>query len=353
MATATVGTRETGSPQRTGGVARPRYGRALLVGLVLAVLLVVGLLWSISLGTIAIPAGTVLAAIFHPTGAVNQVVVRTVRLPRAVLAALVGSDMAVAGVVCQGITGNVLAAPEVLGVNAGCAVLVVAGLTLLPGVLGAPLVLLSLVGGAVTGVVVLILAGAGRGRVSTVRLALAGFTVASLLLSLTQGFVIFNQNDVQDVFFWLVGGVNFAEWNDVTTVLPWAVVGLIFAIGLARSLDMLALGEDLARGLGLRIQRTRALGGLAVILLVGSAVAVAGPVAFVGLVVPHIIRRLAGSVHRVVIPLSALGGAVLLVYADILSRFVDPPYETPAGVVTALIGAPVFVILARRARTIA
>ncbi|MCW3844334.1 iron ABC transporter permease [Micromonospora yasonensis] len=330
--------------------ARSRYGPALLVGAVIAVLLVVGLLWSITLGSVAISVGTVFAALFHPGTTMQEMVVRTIRLPRALLSGVVGANMGVSGVVMQGITGNPLAAPEILGVSAGAAVMVVGALTFVPGLEGAPLVPLAFLGGAGAGLLVLALAGAGRGRVENVRLALAGFTIASLLLSATQGLIIFNDNDTGNVFFWLVGGVNFATWSDLATVAPWAVAGLIGAVALARSLDMLSLGEDLARGLGLRVQRTRLLGAAVIIGLVAGSVAVAGPITFVGLVVPHIVRRLVGTAHAVVIPLSALGGATLLIYADIASRFVNPPYEVPAGVVTALIGAPFFVALARRQR---
>jgi iron complex transport system permease protein len=318
----------------------------------IVVLLAAGLMWSTMLGATAIPAGAVLAGIVHPAGGVQAMIVRTVRLPRALLSAVVGANMGVAGVVMQSITANPLAAPEILGVSAGSAVMVVGALTFVPGLSGAPVVPLALLGGAVAGVLVLALAGAGQGRVGTVRLALAGFTVASLLLSVTQGLVIFNDNDTKNVFFWLVGGVNFAQWRDLTTVAPWTLVGLLGALALARSLDMLALGEDIARGLGLRVQRTRVLGGAVVIALVAGSVAVAGPITFVGLVVPHIVRRLVGTAHRAVIPLSALGGATLLVYADIASRFVNPPFEVPAGVVTALVGAPFFVMLARRNRIV-
>jgi iron complex transport system permease protein len=352
MATATVV-----APSASDNVERQtrfRHWRTPLVSAVIVVLLGLGLLWSIALGNVAISIGTILAALLHPgSSGVQELVVRTIRLPRALLSAVVGANMGVSGVLMQTITGNPLAAPEILGVSAGAAVVVVGALTFVPGLVGAPVVPLAFAGGAAAGLLVLTLAGRGQGRVGTVRLALAGFTIASLLLSVTQGLIIFNDNDTKNVFFWLVGGVNFAQWSDVTTALPWAAAGLVGALALARSLDMLALGEDIARGLGLRVQRTRLFGGIVIIGLVAGSVAVAGPITFVGLVVPHIIRRLVGNRHRVVIPLSALGGATLLVYADIASRFVNPPFEVPAGVVTALIGAPFFIVLARRQRTVA
>ena len=193
MSTATVSAAAT--PAGAAGPARSRYGPALVVGAVITILLVVGLMWSITLGSVAISVGTVVAALSHPAANTQELIVRTIRLPRALLSGVVGANMGVSGVVMQGITNNPLAAPEILGVSAGSAVLVVGALTFVPGLVGAPLVPLAFLGGAGAGLLVLALAGAGRGRVGTVRLALAGFTVASLLLSLTQGLIIFNDND--------------------------------------------------------------------------------------------------------------------------------------------------------------
>jgi iron complex transport system permease protein len=165
--------------------------------------------------------------------------------------------------------------------------------------------------------------------------------------------IIFNENSTDGVLFWLVGGVNAANWSEVGSVLPWIAAGLVGAFALARSLNLLALGEDMARGLGQNVERTRVIGSILVIVLCAASVSVAGPVAFIGLIIPHIMRRLVGSGYVVLLPLCAVGGAVLLLYADIASRFVNPPYEEPAGVVTALIGAPVFVYLARRQKAAA
>ncbi|MGH8934545.1 MAG: FecCD family ABC transporter permease, partial [Egibacteraceae bacterium] len=328
-----------------------RWGRPVAVGAAAVAVLVAGLGWDMAIGTTTIGVGAVLAAVFGGAATPEALIVRTVRLPRALLAAVVGSSMSVSGAVMQGITANPIAAPEIMGVTAGAAVVVVGCLTLFTFVTGQALVAAAFAGGAIAGLVVLLLAGAGTGRTSNVRLALAGFTVSALLISLTQGFVIFNDNQTNNVFFWLVGGVNFAKAQDIATVAPWAAAGFVGAMALASSLNVLALGEDMARGVGLRVERVRILGALLIIMLVGSAVAVAGPISFVGLIVPHIVRRLAGTVnHFVVIPLSALVGSALVVYADIGSRYIRYPFEAPAGVVLALIGTPFFVVLARRTK---
>jgi iron complex transport system permease protein len=226
--------------------------------------------------------------------------------------------------------------------------MVVLAVTVVPSLSGAPTILLAFGGAAAAGVSVMLLAGSGRGRVSPVRLALAGVTASSLLISFTQVLIIFDENSTDSVLFWLVGGVNYAGWHDIRNLLPWLVLGLIGAFAMARPLNLLALGDDMARGLGQNVERTRLFGSALVVVLCGAAVSVAGPVAFIGLIVPHIIRRLVGSSYTVLLPLCAIGGGVLVLYADVVSRYVKPPFEVPAGVVTALIGAPIFVYLARR-----
>jgi ABC-type Fe3+-siderophore transport system permease subunit len=321
--------------------------RVTWVTLALLILLAVGVAWALSIGSQHISLSRLPGAIFKADQP-DELILQSIRLPRVVLALCVGAALAVAGALMQAVAANPLAAPEIMGVNAGAVLVVVLAVTVFPSLSGAPTILLSFGGAAAAGVSVMLLAGSGRGRVSPVRLALAGVTTSTLLVSLTQVLVIFHENDTQSVLFWLVGGVNFAQWQDFLTVLPWSVAGLAGAMALARSLNILSLGDDMARGLGQNVERTRTLGAVVVVVLCGASVAVAGPIAFVGLIAPHIVRGLVGSNHLVVLPLSALAGAVITVYADIGSRFVNPPFEVPTGVVTALVGAPIFIYLARR-----
>jgi iron complex transport system permease protein len=338
------------SPASAGTAAeRPHTNGFHVVGVLVAilVLLAVGSLWSLSLGAEPIGVGGILHGLFHNTDT-DDLIVHSLRLPRVVLGLVVGAALCVAGALMQAVAGNPLAAPEIMGVNGGAVLVVVLGMTLFPSLAGAPTLLLAFVGAALAGITVMLLAGAGRGRTSPVRLALAGVTMTSLLVALTQVLIIFNENSTDGVLFWLVGGINSASWSNVTSILPWVAAGLLGAFASARSLNLLALGEDMARGLGQNVERTRLFGSILVIVLCAAAVSVAGPVAFIGLIIPHIMRRLVGSNYVVLLPLCALGGAALLLYADIASRFVNPPFEEPAGVVTALIGAPVFVYLARR-----
>ncbi|WP_433161906.1 FecCD family ABC transporter permease [Kribbella sp. CA-247076] len=321
--------------------------RVTWVTLALLVLVVAGLVWGLAIGSQQISLTRLPGAIFRADEP-DELIVQSIRLPRVVLALCVGAALAVAGALMQAVAANPLAAPEIMGVNAGAVFVVVLAITVVPSLSGAPTILLAFGGAAAAGVSVMLLAGSGRGRVSPVRLALAGVTASSLLISLTQVLIIFDENSTDSVLFWLVGGVNFAGWQDIRNLLPWLVVGLLGAFALARSLNLLALGDDMARGLGQNVERTRMFGSALVIVLCGAAVSVAGPVAFIGLVVPHILRRLVGSSYTVLLPLCAVAGGVLVLYADIVSRYVKPPFEVPAGVVTALLGAPIFVYLARR-----
>jgi iron complex transport system permease protein len=264
------------------------------------------------------------------------------------LAALAGGALAIAGVVMQAITRNPLGAPEILGINTGAAVVVALSITYFPGLAGQPVVVLAFIGAACAAALVFGIARFGRGGVSPVRLALAGVTVSILLYSLMQGTFIMKSQDSGSFFFWLIGGVGYASWRDIHLALPWMAAGFLLALFLAGRLNILALGDDVARGLGQNVGRTRFLGAVCVVLLAGAAVGVAGPIAFIGLIVPHTARKLVGNNHYILIPTSFLFGAALLLYADIVTRYLNHHVETPAGLVTALIGAPFFHDLARR-----
>ena len=218
----------------------------------------------------------------------------------------------------------------------------------MPSLAGVSLVFLSFAGASVAAALVFGIARYGRGGLSPVRLALAGVTISILLFSLMQGILIVFSQDSGSFFFWLVGGVTYANWHDIDLMLPWMAAGLVLAMLLASRMNVLALGDDVARGLGQNVGRTRFLGVVCVVLLAGSAIGVAGPIAFLGLIVPHIVRKLVGNNHFVLLPLSFLLGATLLLYADIVTRYLNHHVETPAGLVTAMIGAPFFVYLARR-----
>jgi ABC-type Fe3+-siderophore transport system permease subunit len=339
----------SGSGAPAGAPERRLVG--LAVAVVGAVLLAVGFCWAVSIGPQPIGLHDLILGIVHPDKTVvNQLIVHEIRLPRAILAGVVGACLAVSGAIMQSITANPLGSPEILGINAGAAFVVVLSLTLAPGLQGFALMPLAFTGAALAAALVFGMARYGRGGLSPARLALAGVTVSFLLFALVQGSMILSQEAADTLFYWLIGGVTYADWSQVRTLVPFAIGGVLAAFLLAHRLNVLGLGEDMARGLGQNVARTRLAGALVVVVLAGGAVGVAGPVGFVGLMTPHIVRKLVGFNHFVVLPLSALLGAALLAYSDIVARYLNRGFETPAGIVTALIGAPFFIYLARRQR---
>jgi iron complex transport system permease protein len=330
----------------TGAPGRSLVGVVAFAGGLAA--LAVGFCWAVSIGPQPIGLHDIVLGIVHPDQSANQLIVHLIRLPRALLAVVVGAILAVSGAIMQSVSANPLGSPEILGINAGAAFVVVLSLTIAPGLQGLSLMPLAFLGASLSAALVFGMARYGRGGLSPARLALAGITVTFLLFAIVQGAMILSQEAAETLFFWLIGSVTYGDWHQVRLVLPFAAAGLAGSLLLAHRLNLLALGEDMARGLGQNVARTRFFGAVTVVLLAGAAVGVAGPIAFVGLMTPHIVRKLVGVNHFVVVPLSAIFGAGLLLYADILARYLNRGFETPAGIVTALIGAPFFIYLARR-----
>ncbi|MFC4778184.1 FecCD family ABC transporter permease [Paenibacillus sp. GCM10023252] len=279
----------------------------------------------------------------------NSILVHDTRMPRAIAAVLIGSMLAVAGAIMQGLTRNPLADPTIFGVSQGATFAVALGLALVPSITTTGLSLFSLAGAAL-GVGLVFLVGAfSRGGLSPAKLALAG-TAIGMLLSSFATIVSLQFNVAKDLTFWYAGGLVGMDWEIITFVAPLGVAGLVLAIALSKGITTISFGEDVAVGLGSKLGVTKVLGNLAVLLLTGSAVSMAGYVGFVGLIVPHLTRYLVGSDYRVIIPCSAVLGAILLLLADMLGRIISPPFEVPVSVVTTLIGVPFFVYLASRER---
>ena len=280
---------------------------------------------------------------------VSDLIVQTLRLPRLLAALVCGVSFAVAGALMQGVTNNPMASPSILGISAGAGFGLAVFMILFPqGSLSVSL-LFSIAGAGLATLAIFFLAqakGAGRGPVF---LALAGTAIGAVFGAVTQAMTVYFEV-AQDMSYWTAGGISGVRMEQALFILPWTILGLLMAMGIARSVTLLAFGEEVAIGLGSKIQRIRILAGITVLILGGSAVAVAGPVGFVGLVTPHIARRIVGIDYRKVIPLSAILGALLVVVADIVSRTIHPPYETPLGAVTALVGVPFFLWLIRRKR---
>lgn len=325
---------------------RPRP--LLITGLSLSLLvLAIALIASLIYGAADISLSTIYSALTAFDGSAEHLIIRTVRLPRSLIAISVGAAMAVAGTLMQGLTRNPLADPGILGINAGAALAVVIAVFLL-GTSGLSVYAgFALLGAAATAITVYFLGSLGRGGLTPLNLTIAGAALTALLSSITTGILILSQRTLDDIRFWLAGSVAGRDFALLKQVLPYTVVGLVVALALGRQITTITLGEDVARGLGQRTAWVKVTAGVSVVLLAGSAVAAAGPIGFIGLVVPHIVRFLVGVDYRWILPYSAVFGAILLLVADIAARLLIKPQELPVGVMTAVIGAPFFIYLAR------
>ncbi|MBM7694435.1 iron complex transport system permease protein [Peribacillus deserti] len=281
-------------------------------------------------------------------GSNEHIILQTVRLPRALIAASVGASLAVAGVIMQTLTKNPLASPSVFGINAGAGFAVVLAVTLFSVNSLTAYSWLAFTGAAAASFGVYAIGSLGREGLTPMKLTLAGAAVAALFSSLTQGLLVLNEAALDQVLFWLAGSVQGRKLEMLKSVFPYLAAGWILSFVLAGKLNLLSMGDDVARGLGVQVGLVKGIAALSVILLAGGAVAVSGPIAFVGIIIPHITRAIAGIDHRWVIPYSAVMGAILLLLADIAARYIIMPQEVPVGVMTALIGTPFFIFIARK-----
>lgn len=274
----------------------------------------------------------------------------SLRLPRTVIALLAGAALGVAGAVMQVLTRNPLAEPGVLGVNAGAAFAVVLTIVLLGVSSPTAFVIASLLGASIATSAVFLIGRLGVGAVSPERLILAGVAFGAVLAGLTSAFRLSNPREYSILLIWESGDLSQRGWETVVPAAPVALLGLGLALALAPAMTTLLLGEDLAAGLGLHVQRTRVLMILAITLLAGAATALAGPIVFLGLMAPHVARWLVGTSQLRLLPMAALVSAAIMTLADVIARVVLWPGEIPVGIVSALLGAPVLILLARRRR---
>lgn len=330
---------------RTARVA----ARTSAVGLAL-VLTAAAVAASLAVGTRPVPLPTVLGALLHGGSDPDALVVRSLRVPRTAIGLTAGAALGLSGAVLQGITRNPLADPGILGLSQGAAAgVVVAIATGLASGFGG-YVWYAFAGAVAAACAVYAIATRGRGGATPVKLALAGTAFSAMVGGGTTVLLTSSSATLDQFRFWQVGALSGRDADTVTRMLPFLAAGALLVFGCARGLDALALGDEKARALGHRVTAVRVCGALGAALLTASAVAAAGPIAFVGLAVPHLARRvLSGAAgYRWVLPLSALLGAALLLAADVAGRVVRAPAEVPAGVMTALVGVPVLVVLIRR-----
>ena len=314
------------------------------------VVLVVVCCASLAVGARGLSLETVWQALsqFNPADGDHAVV--HARIPRTVLGLLAGAALGLAGAAMQGVARNPLADPGIIGVNAGAALAVVTGIYVFGVSSLTGYIWFGFIGAAAAAVVVYLIASMGRDGATPVKLALAGAALSAGLFSLMNVILVSSQDTLDRFRFWQVGGIAGRDWSVVLPGLPFLIVGALIVLLAGRVLNSLALGADVARGLGQNVGLARAVTALGIVLLCGSATALAGPIGFVGLVVPHAVRSLTGPDYRWILPFSAVLAPALLLVSDVAGRVILLPGEVPAGIMTALIGAPVFVWLVRRGK---
>ncbi|MGW0045153.1 FecCD family ABC transporter permease [Rhodococcus sp. NPDC003348] len=327
--------------------------RRRLLGLaVLLLLLLATVVASIAVGARPMDFGEIFHALFQATGTDTDLVVRTLRIPRTALAVAVGIALGIAGALIQGHTRNPLADAGLLGLNAGAALFVVLSIYLLGFSTPSQYLWFAFAGSLAASVVVFGIASIGGNRASPLSLALAGAAVAMFLQSMTQTVILLDQTSLDGYRFWVVGSVAGRGTDVLWQVLPFLVIGVLIALAGTPSLNVLSLGDDVARGLGTNVALSRAIGIVAITLLTGAATAACGPIAFVGLVVPHVARFVTGPDYRWLVPYAGLLGAIMVLLADVIGRVVVRPGELQVGIVLAMFGAPFFIALVRRRKLV-
>ena len=332
-------------------VARLRRSTAVRLTWLFAGLAVLALLFvlSVAFGTRTVSVSEVLSALGGDTGGIAEAAV-VKRVPRTVLALLVGAALALSGTTMQAVTRNPLADPGILGVSSGAALAVVVGIAFFGMSDPFGYIWVAIGGAALAAAFVYTVGSLGRDGATPLKLALAGAAISATFSSLISA-ILLPRVDVLTTFrFWQIGGVGGATWDRIGLVIPFLAVGAAICFFSARGMNMLGLGDDLAAGLGENVIRTRLIAAAGAVVLCGVATAIAGPIGFVGLVVPHLCRLLVGTDLRWLLPFSAVTGAALLVAADVVGRVIARPQEIEVGIITAFIGAPFFIWIVRRQR---
>lgn len=324
--------------------------RKVAVLVTLLVLLIAVILLSLAVGARSIPLPTVLDAVFHYDPSNGDHAVVASRFIRTVAGLVVGASLGLAGTSMQGVTRNPLADPGILGINAGASLAVVGAIFFLGAAGVSSYLWFAFAGSAVAAVLVYSIASLGRSGATPAKLALAGAATAAGMGSLMSAMLVTSPDSLQLFKSWQVGALAGMQWDSIAAVVPFVTVGAVILLCTGRLLNTLALGDDVARGLGHRPGLGRAVSAVGIVLLCGSATALAGPIGFIGLVVPHLLRGLIGGDYRWLLPLSVIAAPVILLTADVVGRVVLLPGEVPAGILAALIGAPVFIAVVRRGK---
>ncbi|MFC4402611.1 FecCD family ABC transporter permease [Gracilibacillus xinjiangensis] len=332
--------------QKNSYRSRPLVASMILV--IGAIVLILSIVSSILYGAADIDILTIWHSLsqFDPTQSSHQII-RNLRIPRGLAAALIGAALAVSGAIMQGMTRNALASPSIMGVTAGAGFTMAVAMAINPQPSSVMMMVWAFAGAGLGAGIVFGVGSISKSGLTPVKLALAGTAVTSMLSALSSGIAI-HFNIAKDLSFWYAGGMASVQWIHVQLLAPVTITGFIISLFLGKSITVLNLGDDVAKGLGQQTIVVKVISIIVVLLLTGSAVSVAGTIGFIGLVIPHITRFLVGMSYRWIIPAAAILGALLLVLADTISRMINPPFETPVGTVTALVGVPFFLYLARK-----
>ncbi|WP_017728887.1 FecCD family ABC transporter permease [Halalkalibacterium ligniniphilum] len=321
-----------------------------LLGLFFILLLLIGsFISSIIFGRTPITIDHAIEAFLnYDSNSIEHMIIYTERLPRAVIATVVGASLAVAGALMQALTRNPLASPSIFGINAGAVFFIVLAVVFFSISSLIHLMWYAFFGAAISAIIVYFLGSIGRDGLTPIKIVLAGTAITALFVSFTQAILVLNETGLQDVLFWLAGSVSGRTLEMLIPILPFILVAGVISMFMGRAVNLLTTGDDIAKGMGQNIVLVKCVMGIIIVLLAGGSVAVVGAVGFIGLVVPHIARAFVGNDYRWVIPYSAVLGAVLLLSADVVARLVIMPREVPIGVITAFIGGPFFVYIARK-----
>lgn len=330
-------------PEKVKFRDRPSY-KFLIIG-ILAALCVAGFLIGNASGSMKIGISRIFEVIFHNDGSAQWMVIWNVRLPRVILGALVGINLALSGAILQGVMGNPLADPGVIGISSGAGLFGIFFIVVLPQ-FQSLVPAAAFVGAMLAAIIIYSLAW--KGGIQPIRVILAGSAVSAMFSAGISAMLVFYSDRVAGALNFMNGTLSAQSWGDVKTLLPYTCVGLLFTVLFSRKMNILVLGDDVARGLGLNVEATRLFYTALAALLAASAVSVVGLLGFVGLIVPHTVRLLIGNDYKYMFPASALLGAALVMFSDTFARTVMSPIEIPVGVVMAVIGAPFFLFLLRR-----
>ncbi|WP_100401904.1 iron ABC transporter permease [Bacillus sp. FJAT-42315] len=324
-----------------GSLLKNRVVHLVLLGLLFMATIFV----SIAYGSKSISFGMVWEALVHfDSDNMDHLIIQTSRFPRVVGALLIGAFMAVSGALMQGMTRNYLASPTIMGVADGSVFVITLSMIFIPEASSMTLITFSLIGSALGAALVFFIARLLPGGMTPLTLAILGTILGTFLNGVSQALSTYFQVS-QDISFWYNARLHQMDPTLIKWTIPFAVVGLILAFIVARSVTAISLSDEVAQGLGININLMKGLTILSVVILTGVSVAMAGKIAFIGLIIPHITRLLIGQDYRIIVPYAAIFGALFLAWADIISRFMNHPFETPIGVVTAIFGVPYFLYL--------